>query len=111
MIDGPFNSHLRRNAAETGCECQNWTGWITAGDAAILVHCETAARLSETSNQRMELMQFSLQMLVHQQKRLERSPDVAITCCDDFLDGDLGSLGTHLRYPATNNPRQISLGN
>jgi hypothetical protein len=44
----------------------------------------------------MELMQFGLQMLVHQQQRLERPPDVAITCCDDFLDGDLGSLETHL---------------
>jgi hypothetical protein len=63
------------------------------------VHRETAAGLSETSNQRMELIEFSLQMLVHQQKRLKGSPYVAITCCDDFLDGDLGRLGTHLRLP------------
>jgi hypothetical protein len=60
-----------------------------------LVHRETAARLSETSNQRMKLIQFGLQMLVHQQKRFKRSPDVAITSCDDFVDGELGSLGTH----------------
>ncbi len=65
-----------------------------------LMHRQTAARLTETSDQRMKLMQLGLQVLVHQQEGLKGAPHVALACLDDFLDSDLGTFGTHLRYPA-----------
>lgn len=44
---------------------------------------------------RIELMKFRFQMLIDKQQSLQCSMDVAIACCDDFLDSNIGSFGSH----------------
>ena len=44
---------------------------------------------------RIELMKFGFQMLVDEQQSLQCSMDVAIARCDDFLDSNIGTFGSH----------------
>jgi hypothetical protein len=78
------------------CAAAPGSGRRNPGTGTSSVHALEALPIRRgDGNSRIKLMQLGFQMLVDEEQSLERSVQVAVASCHDFVDRNIGTSGGH----------------
>jgi len=94
------HDHENRNRLSKKDHAKKTSNESDFGEAGKLVqHTAAALERPAMGYDRIKLRQFRLELLVHKEKGLQRTADIAVAARDDFVDSGLVRSGTHQNSP------------